>query len=53
MERQRTSRRQDLNETVSDRGHGALRQVEAKDELERVLRALQLAQLRNNGVSET
>ena len=44
MERRRHLRRQDLdevNETLPDSGHGALRQVEVKDELDRVLRALQ------------
>ena len=41
MERRQSSRRQGLDELLPDGGHGALRQVEAKDELERVLRALQ------------
>ena len=41
MERRQSSRRQGLDELLPDDGHGALRQVEAKDELERVLRALQ------------
>lgn len=41
MERRRALRRQGLDETVPDAGHGALRQVEAKDELESVLRLLQ------------
>jgi RNA polymerase sigma-70 factor (ECF subfamily) len=44
MERRRHLRRQDLdevNETLPDSRQGALRQVEVKDELDRVLRALQ------------
>ena len=41
MERRRCLRRQGLDETIPDSGHSALRQVEVKDELDRVLRALQ------------
>jgi RNA polymerase sigma-70 factor (ECF subfamily) len=44
MERRRYSRRQaldEVNETLPDIGPSALRKVEAKDELGRVLRALQ------------
>ena len=44
MERRRDSRRQDLaevTEAIPDTGASALRKVEAKDELGRVLRALQ------------
>ena len=41
MERRRSLRRQSLDETVPDTGRSALRQVEVKDELDRVLRALQ------------
>src|SRR5215831_18716795 len=44
MERRRHFRRQGLdevNETLRDSGHSALRQTEVKDELDRVLRALQ------------
>jgi len=41
MERRRGVRRQDLDETIPDSGHSALRQVEARDELDRVMRALQ------------
>jgi RNA polymerase sigma-70 factor (ECF subfamily) len=41
MERRRCLRRQDLDETIPDTGQSALRQVEVKDELDRVLRALQ------------
>ena len=41
MERRRCLRRQSLDETIPDSGHSALRQVEVKDELDRVLRALQ------------
>jgi RNA polymerase sigma-70 factor, ECF subfamily len=41
MERRRSSLRQSLDETVPDTGHSVLRQVEVKDELDRVLRALQ------------
>src|SRR5215470_6004742 len=39
-ERRRSWRRQDLDETIPDNRQSALRQVEVKDELERVLRAL-------------
>jgi RNA polymerase sigma-70 factor (ECF subfamily) len=41
MERRRSLRHQNLDETVPSGGHSALRQVEVKDELDRVLRALQ------------
>ena len=41
MERRRGSRRQELDERMPDGGWSALRQVEVKDELGRVLRALQ------------
>ena len=41
MERRRTSRREELDDALPDAGHGVLREVEAKDELARVLRALQ------------
>ena len=41
MERRRSLRRQSLDETVPDSGPSLLRQVEVKDELGRVLRALQ------------
>jgi RNA polymerase sigma-70 factor (ECF subfamily) len=41
MERRRSSRGQGLDETVLDSRPGVARQVEAKDELDRVLRALQ------------
>jgi RNA polymerase sigma-70 factor, ECF subfamily len=41
MERRRSSRGQSLEETVLDSGPGVVRQVEARDELDRVLRALQ------------
>ena len=41
MERRRCLRRQNLDETIPDSGQSALRQVEVKDELDRVLRALQ------------
>ena len=41
MERRRCLRRQGLDETIPDSGQSALRRVEAKDELDRVLRALQ------------
>lgn len=41
MERRRGSRRQGLDETIPDSGQSALRQVEVKHELDRVLRALQ------------
>ena len=41
MERRRGLRRQGLDETIPDSGQSALRQVEVKDELDRVLRALQ------------
>jgi RNA polymerase sigma-70 factor (ECF subfamily) len=40
MERRRSVRRRDLDETVPD-SHSILREVEARDELNRVLRALQ------------
>ena len=41
MERRRGLRRQDLDETIPETGQSAVRQVEAKDDLDRVLRALQ------------
>src|SRR5215470_10955217 len=41
MERRRRSRRQDLDEATPDSGQSALRRLEVKDELDRVLRALQ------------
>jgi len=41
MERRHSLRRQDLDETIPDTTRSVLRQVEAKDELDRVLRALQ------------
>jgi RNA polymerase sigma-70 factor, ECF subfamily len=41
MERRRSLRHQSLDETVPSSGHSVLRQVEVKDELDRVLRALQ------------
>src|SRR5262245_514103 len=41
MERRRTVRREDLDDSVPDKSHSALRQVEARDDLARVLRALQ------------
>jgi RNA polymerase sigma-70 factor, ECF subfamily len=41
MERRRSSRREGLDETIPASGQSALRQVEVKDELDRVLRALQ------------
>src|SRR6266567_4636511 len=41
MERRRSSRRQNLDEAVPDGGPSVLRQVEVKEELDRVLRALQ------------
>ena len=41
MERRRSSRSQSLDETVPDSGPSLLRQVDMKNELERVLRALQ------------
>ncbi len=41
MERRRSLRHQGLDETVPDSGYNVLRRVEAKDELDRVLRALQ------------
>src|SRR6266516_4019328 len=41
MERRRSLRRQSLDETVPDTGHSVLRQVGVKEELDRVLRALQ------------
>jgi RNA polymerase sigma-70 factor (ECF subfamily) len=41
MERRRGLRREELDETTPDGGQSALRRVEAKDELDRVLRALQ------------
>ena len=41
MERRRCLRRQGLDEAIPDSSHSALRQVEVKDELDRVLRALQ------------
>src|SRR5437762_7780347 len=41
MERRRCLRRQGLDETIPDSGQSALRQVEVKDELDRVLGALQ------------
>ena len=40
MERRRCLRRQGLDETIPDNGQSALRQVEVKDELDRMLRAL-------------
>jgi RNA polymerase sigma-70 factor (ECF subfamily) len=41
MERRRCLRRQGLDETIPDTAPSMLRQVEVKDELDRVLRALQ------------
>ena len=41
MERRRCLRRQGLDETIPDSGQSALRSVEVKDELDKVLRALQ------------
>src|SRR4029077_13124127 len=41
MERRRCSRGQTLDDALPDRGHNTVRQTEAKDELDRVLRALQ------------
>ena len=41
MERRRCLRRQGLDETIPDSGQSVLRKVEVKDELNRVLRALQ------------
>ena len=41
MERRHSVRSQSLDETIPDTGRNVLRQVEAKDELDRVLRALQ------------
>lgn len=41
MERRRCLRHQGLDETIPDGGQSALSQVEVKDELDRVLRALQ------------
>lgn len=41
MERRRSVKRQELDETVPDSSRSALLQVEARDELARVLRALQ------------
>ena len=41
MERRRSWRGQSLDEAVPDSGHSIVRQAEAKDELDRVLRALQ------------
>jgi len=41
MERRRCLRRQGLDETIPDSGQSALRRVEVKDELDKVLRALQ------------
>src|SRR5262249_10664301 len=41
MERRRSLRRQDLDETIPAGGQNAQRQVEVMDELDRVLRALQ------------
>jgi RNA polymerase sigma-70 factor (ECF subfamily) len=41
MERRRSLRRQNLDETAPDTGPSVLRQVEVKDELDRVLHALQ------------
>lgn len=41
MERRRSLRRESLNETAPDSGQNVVRQVEVKDELDRVLRALQ------------
>jgi RNA polymerase sigma-70 factor, ECF subfamily len=41
MERRRSSRRQELDETTPDSAQSALHRVEVRDELERVLRALQ------------
>jgi RNA polymerase sigma-70 factor (ECF subfamily) len=41
MERRHSVRRQSLDETIADTSRSVLRQVEAKDELDRVLRALQ------------
>ena len=41
MERRQSSRRQMLDELVFDSGQSVVREMEAKDELERVLRALQ------------
>ena len=41
MERRRCLRRQGLEETIPDSGPSALRRVEVKDELDKVLRALQ------------
>ena len=40
MECRHASRREDLDDTIPDRGLNVLHQVEAKDELDRVLRAL-------------
>ena len=40
MERRRGARREGLSETIPDSGHSVSQQVEAKDELDRVLRAL-------------
>jgi RNA polymerase sigma-70 factor, ECF subfamily len=41
MERRRGLRREDLDETLPGTSQSALRQAEVKDELDRVLRALQ------------
>jgi RNA polymerase sigma-70 factor (ECF subfamily) len=41
MDRRRGARRQDLDESIPDSSQGVARHVEVKDELERVLRALQ------------
>ncbi len=41
MERRRCLRRQGLDETIPDSGQSPLRRVEVKDELDKVLRALQ------------
>ena len=41
MERRHSVRRQSLDETIPDTARSVLHQVEAKDELDRVLRALQ------------
>ena len=41
MERRRSVRRQDLDDTIADAGHAVARRLEMKDELERVLRVLQ------------
>lgn len=41
MERRRSSRRQSLDETVPDSGQSVGHRMEVKDELDRVLRALQ------------